>query len=138
MKKVTKRSRSVPKQFFVDKKENQALKSMMDDLGTSNFSDFVRTLLFNGEIIKADFSELYELRKDVNRIGVNINQIAKHVNQEKSISHHEYYALMEDIKKMKYLISQKIKLEEKTLQQLVKEERAARLKEKESLADGRR
>lgn len=52
----------------------------------NNFSKYCRSVLldtsYNGPSLS---SELYELRKEINRIGNNINQLAKHANSGEQV-----------------------------------------------------
>lgn len=45
-------------------------------------SDFVRTQITEGFIIKYERFDIKKLANELNKIGVNINQIAKHVNEK--------------------------------------------------------
>ena len=37
-------------------------------------------MLLNGQIVTIDYSELLNLRKEINKIGQNINQLTKYAN----------------------------------------------------------
>ena len=52
----------------------------MKILGTRNFGAYARKVLIDGYIIKVDYSEQRKLAAEVNKIGVNINQICKRIN----------------------------------------------------------
>lgn len=47
-----------------------------------DMSSFLRNLITDGYIIKYDLDGLQELSTEINKIGVNINQIAKHINEK--------------------------------------------------------
>ena len=53
----------------------------MKILGTRNFGAYARKMLIDGYIIKVDYSEQRKLAADVNKIGVNINQVCKSINE---------------------------------------------------------
>lgn len=64
----------------VSEKEKQKIKKQMEVCGYSNFSAYARRMMLYGYHINVDLSLYHELATEVNRIGVNINQIAKAVN----------------------------------------------------------
>ena len=47
-----------------------------------NLSEFVRKAIMDSVIIKYDPFDIKELSKELNKIGININQIAKHINEK--------------------------------------------------------
>jgi L-rhamnose mutarotase len=79
MKKIKNRERNILKRFFVNEKEDERIKLMMRKTGITNFSIFARRACCNKEIFSID-STKFELK----RIGNNINQIAKHLNENKN------------------------------------------------------
>lgn len=46
-----------------------------------NMSDYIRKIIVDSVIIKYDIEGMKEICNEMNRIGVNINQIAKHINE---------------------------------------------------------
>lgn len=46
-------------------------------------SEYIRTIIFKGCVIKLDTLNVKELTIELTRIGTNINQIAKYVNETK-------------------------------------------------------
>lgn len=47
-----------------------------------SISDYVRKQALDGAIIKMETLDIKELSNELNKIGVNINQIAKHINEK--------------------------------------------------------
>ena len=47
-----------------------------------SISDYIRKQAVDGAIIKMETFDIKELSNELNKIGVNINQIAKHVNEK--------------------------------------------------------
>jgi len=45
-----------------------------------NFSAYARKMLIDGYVIKVDYSELKAVTAEIQKIGANVNQIAKRVN----------------------------------------------------------
>ena len=66
--------------FCVTDEEKQVIQEKMKILGTRNFGAYARKMLIDGYIIKVDYSEQRKLAAEVNKIGVNINQICKRIN----------------------------------------------------------
>ena len=91
MKKIKNRERNILKRFFVNEKEDEIIKLMMRKTGITNFSIFARRACCNKEIFSIDFSEYKNIiseisatKSELKRIGNNINQIAKHLNENKN------------------------------------------------------
>ena len=91
MKKIKNRERSIQKKFFVNEQEAERIKLMMKKTGINNFSTFARRACCNKEIFTLDFSEYKNIiseisstKSELKRIGNNINQIAKHLNENKN------------------------------------------------------
>ena len=91
MKKIKNRERIIQKKFFVNEKEDERIKLMMKETGITNFSVFARRACCNKEIFTLDFSEYKNIiseisstKSELKRIGNNINQIAKHLNENKN------------------------------------------------------
>ena len=91
MKIIENRERSIQKKFRVNEKENERIKLMMKETGINNFSIFARRACCNKEIFSIDFleykniiSEISSTKAELKRIGNNINQIAKNLNENKN------------------------------------------------------
>lgn len=52
----------------------------MAQAGTDNFSAYARKMLIDGYIIQVDYTNIKEMTAEIQKIGVNINQIACRVN----------------------------------------------------------
>mgnify|MGYP005769680537 FL=1 len=52
----------------------------MAQAGTDNFSAYARKMLIDGYIIQVDYTNIKEMTAEIQKIGVNINQIARRVN----------------------------------------------------------
>lgn len=88
------RKRDIQKKLFVNEEEDKIIKEKMKQLGTDNFGAYARKMLIDGYIVKTDYTEIKNLSKEINKIGVNINQIAKRTNETNRIYE-------EDIKELK-------------------------------------
>jgi alpha/beta superfamily hydrolase len=92
------RTRSIRIPFFVDEKENEKINDRMAKLGIENRSAYLRKMAIDGYIIVKESQDTEELKKicaEMHKIGVNINQISKRINE----TNHIYKEDMQDIKK---------------------------------------
>ena len=112
MKKIKNRERIIQKKFFVNEQEAQRIKLIMKETGITNFSIFARRACCNKEIFSIDFSEYKNIiseisatKSELKRIGNNINQIAKHLNENKNNQTKE---LMSDYQKQLENLEDKI------------------------------
>lgn len=80
------RSRRIQKLFFINDDERNRIEKQMTKAGIDNFSTFARLMLTTGQVKVIHFEEVIALRKELNRIGVNINQIAKVANTDEMIT----------------------------------------------------
>lgn len=69
-----------------------------------NFNTYARYMLLTGEIVMVDYSELIKLRTEINRIGTNINQLAKFVNTTEEFTLKNYQILQDALVSVKQLM----------------------------------
>ena len=112
MKKIKNRERIILKRFFVNEKEDERIKLIMKETGITNFSIFARRACCNKEIFSIDFSEYKNIiseisstKSELKRIGNNINQIAKHLNENKN---NQTESLMSDYQNQLESLEEKI------------------------------
>ena len=77
---MAERKRAIQLKLWVDENEKELIEEKMKILGTRNFGAYARKMLIDGYIIKVDYSEQRKLAAEVNKIGVNINQVCKRIN----------------------------------------------------------
>ena len=70
--------------FRCDEAFESLLAKKMKEAGYSSYSEFIRDSV-ESVTIKQRCKGIQELIKEVNKIGVNLNQISKHANEEKVI-----------------------------------------------------
>lgn len=75
-----KRTRNKLEKFFVTENEAKLIELKMENAGITNKSAYLRKVSLDGYIIKQDFGDLKAVIRELNKIGVNINQIAKVAN----------------------------------------------------------
>lgn len=108
-----KRKRSVQKLIRLTEEEARFISDKVAESGMTNFNSFARIMLIMGEVKILNFEELKELRQAINRIGVNVNQIAKKVNEDDQISLNELSQILEMQKYLKDTVNQFIQKQEK-------------------------
>ncbi len=107
-----KRKRSVQKLIRLTEEEARFISTKVSESGMANFNSFARIMLIMGEVKILNFEELRELRKEINRIGVNVNQIAKKVNEDDQVSLNELSQILELQKNLKDTVNQFIQKQE--------------------------
>ena len=81
----------------------------MSELNTQNFSQYARKMLIDGFIFNLNScTELKQLIYEINKIGININQIAKRVNESDTIFKSEIKELQESIDEICEKISERL------------------------------
>lgn len=98
------RKRDIQKFFRVNEKEDDLIKQKMQQLGTKNFGAYARKMLIDGYVIKTDYTTIKNLIKEVNKIGVNINQVAKKVNETNRIYDEDIKELKGDLERVWQLL----------------------------------
>jgi len=88
----------------VTEQEKEHIHKKMEQLGTKNRSAYARKMLVDGYVIEVDLSDYRELANEVNKIGVNINQIAKVANQTGVVNSLEIDRLKEMINEIWQLL----------------------------------
>ena len=107
-----KRKRMIQKKIRLTEEEARFISTKVAESGMTNFNAFARIMLIMGEVKILNFEELKELRKEINRIGVNINQVAKKVNEDDQASLNELSQILELQKHLKDTVSQFIQKQE--------------------------
>lgn len=79
------------------------------DFSNKSLSEFCREALINTVVIKREMTDVIEVLTQLNRIGNNINQIAKaiHMNGDK-VMRDDYIEVRTQVEEMKYLIIEKV------------------------------
>ena len=74
------RKRNVQIKFRVTKEERSLIEEKMKQVPTSNMEAYLRKMAIDGYIIQIDHNDIKEMTAELQKIGVNINQIAKRAN----------------------------------------------------------
>ena len=112
MEKREKRKRMIQKKIRLTEEEARFISTKVSESGMANFNSFARIMLIMSEVKILNFEELRELRKEINRIGVNVNQIAKKVNEDDHVSLNELSQILELQKHLKETVNQFIQKQE--------------------------
>lgn len=78
--------------------EMDLLKKNMEKAGIENRSAYIRKMSIDGVIINTDLKILKDLSYEINKIGTNINQVTKHLNEMHNISKEDVESLKEMLK----------------------------------------
>ncbi len=78
--KVANRKRKFVLRVPVTPEERALIQQKMAQLGTKNFSAYARKMLIDGYIVHIDTGPVRAQTAELQKIGVNINQIARRIN----------------------------------------------------------
>ena len=90
------RTRNIVLRVPVTPEERALIQQKMAQLHTKNFSAYARKMLIDGYIITLDLQEVKGHTAQLQKIGVNVNQIAKRINETGRI----YADDMDEIKRV--------------------------------------
>ena len=88
------RTRKIVLRVPVTPEERELIKQKMALLHTKNFSAYARKMLIDGYIVNMDTTDIRAQTAEIQKIGVNVNQIAKRLNSMGPV----YAQDIEDIK----------------------------------------
>ena len=88
------RKRKIQIKFYVTEEERALIEQKMKLVPTRNMAAYLRKIAIDGYIIQTDHSDIKGMTAEIQKIGVNINQIAKRVNATGSV----YQEDIEEIK----------------------------------------
>ena len=74
------RTRNIVLRVPVTSEERALIQQKMAQLHTKNFSAYARKMLIDGYIVHMDTSDIRAQTAELQKIGVNINQIARRLN----------------------------------------------------------
>lgn len=86
--------REIQLKFRVNESEKNKIFERMKLAKLKNFAVYARLMLVSGKIQVIDFESITKLRYEVNRIGVNINQITKLANENQDIKKSDIQELL--------------------------------------------
>ena len=93
------RKRKIQIKFYVTGEERALIEQKMKLVPTRNMESYLRKMAIDGYIIQIDHSDIKAMTAEIQKIGVNINQIAKRVNATGSV-------YQEDIEEIKGVLNE--------------------------------
>ena len=87
------RRRKNPILFYVNDEELQLIDARMGSVGIRNRSAYLRKVALDAYLIHVDYSYLKEHSRQIRMVGININQIAHHLNATGKIYRHDIEAI---------------------------------------------
>ncbi|MFS9080740.1 plasmid mobilization relaxosome protein MobC [Streptococcus chosunense] len=115
--------RQIQKKMRVTPQENGLIKQRMAHHNFSNFNTYARYMLLTGEVVTVDYSELIKLRTEINRIGTNINQLAKYVNTTEEITLENFQNLQASLAEVKRLMDDSFDKEVAMIEKMMRDRR---------------
>ncbi len=79
------RKRTVQVKFRVTEAERDLILQKMKLIPTKNMAAYLRKIAIDGYIVQVDHSDIKAMTAEIQKIGVNINQIARRVNSTGSV-----------------------------------------------------
>ena len=74
------RKRTVQIKFRVTEEERDLIEEKMKLIPTRNMAAYLRKIAIDGYILQVDHTDIKAMTAEIQKIGVNVNQIAKRVN----------------------------------------------------------
>jgi len=103
------RKRKIQLKIWVDEEEKLLIQEKMKQLGTSQIGAYLRKMAIDGYVINFDTTDIKTFSKELQKIGRNINQIAKRVNSTNSIYREDIEEIRERQKEI-WLLQRRILL----------------------------
>ena len=94
------RKRNIQLKIWLTEEERRLIDEKMKLLPTSQIGAYIRKMAIDGLIIYTDTTNIKEMNKELHSIGVNINQIAKRVNETGSIYEEDIKEIQERLNKI--------------------------------------
>lgn len=93
------RKRTVQIKFRVTEEERSLIEEKMKLIPTRNMAAYLRKMAIDGYVIQVDHSDIKAMTAEIQKIGVNINQIARRANTTGNV-------YQEDIEEIKGVLSE--------------------------------
>jgi hypothetical protein len=94
--------------FRCTEAERQAIEERFRVSGSHDLSAYLRKMAIDGYIINVDYKDLKDLIYEINKIGININQIAYHVNSEHLVHQKDMEHIQKDLDAIWQLLRSKL------------------------------
>ncbi len=97
---LAKRKRDERIQFFVTQDEKEFIVKNASLMQTKNIGAYLRKMAIDGQVIVKDYSVLKNVTAEINKIGVNINQISKRINSTGNAYENDMNEIKEQLEKI--------------------------------------
>ena len=97
---MAKRKRNIQILFCVSLEEKKLIRRKMIESKTKNMGAYLRKMAIDAYIVNTDTTPLKKQYEEMHKIGVNINQIAKKVNNTGDLYPEEIQELKEMVKEL--------------------------------------
>ncbi|AQY51622.1 mobilization protein [Listeria weihenstephanensis FSL R9-0317] len=94
------RNRNIDLKFRVNEEEKTFIEMKMKEAGITNREAYLRKMAIDGAIIVSNYDETKKLTMELNKIGTNINQIARVANIDNKISNENVKKIEEMMQKV--------------------------------------
>lgn len=100
------RVRNKLQKFYLDDQELSVVENNMARLKINNKSEYYRDMALKGKkiLFEYDRENLCDIVTEINKIGTNINQIAKVTNERRNIYHDDVLILKDELTKIRRII----------------------------------
>ncbi|MCL2775438.1 MAG: MobC family plasmid mobilization relaxosome protein [Oscillospiraceae bacterium] len=88
--KTSGRKRNIILRLGVTEAEKDLIYEKMEQYSTNNFGAYARKMLIDGYVINVDTTDIKAVCAEMQKIGVNINQIARRVNATSRIYEQDF------------------------------------------------
>ena len=102
------RTREIQMKFYVTAEEKELIQKRMGVVKISNLGAYLRKQAINGYCINVDMTMFKMLADEVNKIGVNVNQVAKKINSDKDVSGEDILQMKEMMNEVWQLLRQSL------------------------------
>lgn len=96
---MSNRKRTVQIKFRVTEEERALIEEKMKLIPTRNMAAYLRKMAIDGYVIQVDHSDIKAMTAEIQKIGVNINQIARRANATSNV-------YQEDIEEIKGVLNE--------------------------------
>lgn len=96
---MSNRKRTVQIKFRVTEEERALIEEKMKLIPTRNMTAYLRKMAIDGYVIQVDHSDIKAMTAEIQKIGVNINQIARRANATGNV-------YQEDIEEIKGVLNE--------------------------------
>lgn len=96
---MSNRKRTLQIKFRVTEEERVLIEEKMKLIPTRNMAAYLRKMAIDGYVIQVDHSDIKDMTAEIQKIGININQIARRANATGSI-------YQEDIEEIKGVLNE--------------------------------